>query len=152
MFLLYPLMTIASILFYVLTMILAPLLALTADAGGNLPVFLRWFQTFDASLDEGAKYGYTGSKWWIRTHWIWRNPGYTFDMNVLGIDWVPEEWLTVYAKNGVFFAYNSTNWAFNFEYGRIKLGWKAQNHYDWPTGTWVPGNWAAFPKIPICFM
>jgi len=132
-------------------MVLAPLVALFADANGNLPLYLMWLQTFDATLDEGRQpaYGYTGSNWWVRTRWLWRNPGYTFDMNVLGIMWNPADWTCIHA--GAYFFAIANNGAFNFEWKRVKLGWKAQNHYDWTTGQWIPGNWAKYPKIPICF-
>ena len=68
---------IASLFFTILTWILAPWLAKQAGADGNLPPHLRWFQTFDATLDEGRKpqYGFTGTDVEVRTKWLRRNPG-----------------------------------------------------------------------------
>lgn len=153
MWILFVPYAILSMLFTVLTMILAPLLALTADDHGNLPHMLRWFQTFDANLNEGRNpsYGYTGSDWWVRTRWLWRNPGYGFDYAALGIYFLPEMWVVRKSTANTFFATCKCG-AFCFEWGgafRVKMGWKVANHWDGEG--WVAGQWAAYPKIPFTF-
>ncbi len=153
MIILYPFYFIACWVFTGLTYVLAPILSLMADAEGNLPHWLRWFQTFDASLDEGRNppYNFTGSDWWVRTRWLWRNPGYTFDLEVLGVRFIPTQWVVVKWDGDIFYARTACG-AFCYERSkpfRVKLGWKAWNHFDPETGQFIPGNWARFPKIPI---
>ena len=151
MFILYPVGAILSVLFTGLTFVLAPIISLFQDAQGNLPKWCSWFQTFDATLQEGRNpsYGFTGSNWWVGVRWLWRNPGYTFDMNVVGIAWDPNEWHVIH--DGAYFFAVSNLGAFNFEWKRLKLGWKAENHWDHTKQAWVPGNWAAYHNIPLCF-
>ena len=154
----YPFYALASLLFTGLALLLAPLVALACGPDGNLPVRLRWFQTFDATLDEGWQGGYfpvsgtpTGWKlWWLRTRWLWRNPGYGFDM-ALGVQFVPGQWTVRVWDGNVFFATTSCG-AFNYERAtpiRVKLGWKAWNHFDPATSTFTNQTWATYPKIPI---
>lgn len=148
MIILWPIGAVLTILFHILTVLLAPLLALTTQSDGNLPPRLYWFQTFDATLDEGRnpQYGFTGSDWWVRTRWLWRNPGYGFDYFLLGIKFVAADWVIVRNDDKMFFAY-SRNGAFNFTtkrgWLRLKLGWKYWNRVE-------TGNWDRFDKIPIC--
>lgn len=110
----------ASICAVLLTWSLAPLLALTAFATedkttrqGNLPTWLRWFQTHDFPLDEVWRPSTPAELWridglfignfrtfvgktpadfhasaWLRylarVFWLWRNPAYGFRAQVLG--------------------------------------------------------------------
>lgn len=112
--------SVASIGAVLLTWLLAPLLALTAFATennvtkeGNLPTWLRWFQTHDFPLDEIWRPSRLDEPWrtdglflknfsdfaaktpddfhasrWLRylarVFWLWRNPGYGFRAEVLG--------------------------------------------------------------------
>jgi hypothetical protein len=112
--------SLASICAVLLTWSLAPLLALTAFATedtttrqGNLPTWLRWFQTHDFPLDEiwrpstpaelwridglfiGNFRTFTGKtppdfrasawlRYLARVFWLWRNPAYGFRAQVLG--------------------------------------------------------------------
>ena len=106
---------IASLFFTILTWILAPWLAKQAGADGNLPPHLRWFQTFDATLDEGRKpqYGFTGTDVEVRTKWLRRNPGYGFDYYLLGIKYVADDWAIVRNDDKVFYAVSKSG-AFNY--------------------------------------
>jgi hypothetical protein len=73
-----------SILFTILAAILSPVLALFVQENGQLPVWLKWFDTPDNSTYGDQAYrdnqmkGVT-SKWWIATCWLARNPAYGFD-------------------------------------------------------------------------
>ncbi|WP_423197463.1 hypothetical protein DFLDMN_001080 [Cupriavidus sp. H19C3] len=76
-----------------------------ANAEGNLPVWLRWFQTHDATLDGVGRDGvieprFVASTSWLRTDdgaprntlcrylcrvaWLYRNNAYDFSIDVLG--------------------------------------------------------------------
>lgn len=160
---------IATFLFTLLTYLLAPILALTVNTDRNLPRYLRYFQTFDASVDEGWIGGYDGfgnyprwdytsqpkglELWWYRVKWLWRNPGYTFDYEVLGIRWYAEDWEVLHHTDTLFFAINTYEAAFNLNLNvwrfRFKLGWKAWNHYNSGTKQFDGGNWSAFERIPF---
>jgi len=120
-----------SLLFVATTWLLAPWLALAAFATedpvskqGELPRWLRWFQTQDAPLDELWRpstptepwrasdlylrgvatlagrtacdiRAHAGLRWWARTLWLWRNPAYGWRARVLGYRRAPGETLTV---------------------------------------------------------
>lgn len=90
-FLLLPL----NIIMTVLGFVLAPVLPMFADDKGWLPKWLWWFQTPDNSLDGDEGYqkkpgrapfmgvmgGWKG--YCNRVAWLWRNPLYGFDWEVL---------------------------------------------------------------------
>jgi len=92
----YLALAIANILFYVLAMLLAPVLPLFALGVPHLPTWLSWFDTPDNPLDGDAPFQspqggslfsgtVTGIKQYVnRVIWLWRNPGYNFDFKVLG--------------------------------------------------------------------
>jgi hypothetical protein len=158
MIFLYPFYALLSLLFTALAFFLAPVVAAFCGGDGNLPSWLRWFQTFDATLDAGWKDNYfpvsgVPAGWelyWLRTRWLWRNPGYGFDM-ALGVQFVPGQWMVRKWDGNVFFATTSCG-AFNYERSspiRIKLGWKAWNHFNPANGTFDNPAWAAYPKIPL---
>lgn len=77
--------------------ILAPILPLFAtdslgpcDNNGNqcvgprLPSWLSWFQTPDNSLYGDATFiANNGESYWSEVKWIWRNPGYGFEVKYL---------------------------------------------------------------------
>ncbi|WP_420996252.1 DUF7338 family protein [Cupriavidus sp. 30B13] len=84
---------------------LNPLLALFANSAGQLPAWLRWFQTYDASLDGMGADGkieprFVASTSWLRDEagqprnqfyryicrvaWLYRNNAYGFAIDVLG--------------------------------------------------------------------
>lgn len=135
----------------------APLLA---NEAGYLPSWLRWAQTFDASLDAGTLAGYrgfdvSGSRYWNRVKWMYRNPGYGIDM-ALGILFYPTKWTCLtYQRKDKFVLFVAVGPAFNIylesRFGCLKLGWKAWNFYDEVKGTFsiTPDRWPM--KAPICF-
>jgi len=145
----------------------APLFA-TADA--QLPRWLRWLETFDASLDEGWRGGYFGVVWdgvtpgrwaryWLRVRWLYRNPAYGFSYWALGRDFDPKQW-TVLAfeqtpTRDLFHAVGPDG-QFNLTYygrwGTLKLGWKAWNYFDPDTRDWKPGYvWGPLRRVPEVF-
>lgn len=161
-FVLWALSIPLSIGFVVLTWILCVPLAMTADENGNLPKYLSWFQTFDATLDAGWKDNYDGYNpnsplWWNRAKWLARNPGYSFDYYPLGIAWVQSDWkclvFTETDTTTVFFAVDGKHFNFLFDNGYLKLkcGHKAWNLFDNPTKTFMPGPWGPAMRIPFCF-
>lgn len=156
----YPFFVIASLGFTLLTYVLAPLVALFVKPDGNLPAWLSWFQTFDATLFEGRQpqYGFTGSNWWVSTLWLWRNPAYTFDYMPLGVAWDKTQWSSSYSvstSGATTFWAKGPNGQFNYEYGgtlvQVKVGWKAWNLFDATTDKYRDGNWGPLPRIPFCF-
>lgn len=79
----------------ILSIPLAPFVALFCDSNGNLPKWLSLFQTYDNTCDgdDGYKQEHRFfpanangfQRWANRTGWLWRNPAYGFDM-LLGAD------------------------------------------------------------------
>jgi len=80
--LLYPLYAAASWAMTIFAIILSPLIALFADAQGNLPKYLSWFQTPDAPC-WGAPFwkqkNPTYSTYKLCVTWLVRNPAQGFD-------------------------------------------------------------------------
>jgi hypothetical protein len=164
----YAFLTLVNLLFTALAMVLAPIVALFCKNDGYLPNWLAWFQTFDAPLDAGTRDGYpgfdpSGSRWWNRTKWLWRNPAYGFAYWPLGQTFDPAEWIVTKFESGA----NYTNFhartrdgrlwcvSYNGAFGQWKLGWKAWNYFDgldeqgdakWRSAPWGP-QW----RVPICF-
>ena len=75
-----------------------PFLPIFADSDGNLPSWLRWFQTYDSTLD-GQEPRFIESTSWLRTDgvaknfictyvlrvmWLYRNNAYGFAYSILG--------------------------------------------------------------------
>ena len=75
-----------------------PILPIFADSEGNLPSWLRWFQTYDSTLD-GQEPRFIESTSWLRdgnvaknaictyvlrVMWLYRNNAYGFAYSVLG--------------------------------------------------------------------
>ena len=122
----------------------------------NLPKWLMWFQTddHDCDGDRGSWKRHPGFDWWStykrRTAWFFRNTGYIFCINVLGIPVTPKDtllvagnpdasdtndisgycWRKVYKENTtklIAFQWYYINWYEAFGYRacvRIGLGWK----------------------------
>jgi hypothetical protein len=156
---LYPAMALLSLGFMLFSMLLVyPWLPLFANAQGEVPRYLKWFVTFDASLDEGWKGGYLHPRWGqsgfmrylARLYWLYRNPGYGFDYDVLGLPFDQKQWRvlrTIESPTLVLFI--ALGPAFNIyahgRFGMLKLGWKAWNQWD---GTqWKRTPWS---KVPLC--
>lgn len=158
--LLYPFYVVASLLFALITVIFAPLIAKFVDANGNLPKWLSWFETFDANLFEGRQpqYGMTGTDQEVAAQWLRRNPGYTFDYIPLGVAWDKSQWtakFSVSESGATSFWAKGPNGQFNYEYGgkhiQLKFGWKAWNLYDAQAGGYRDGTWGPLARIPVCF-
>ena len=75
-----------------------PILPIFADSEGNLPTWLRWFQTYDSTLD-GQEPRFIDATSWLRTDgvaknfictyvlrvmWLYRNNAYGFAYSILG--------------------------------------------------------------------
>lgn len=165
--LLYPIFVVgsmtATLSAYLLVNWWAPLLA---DDSGNLPRCLKWYQTFDASLDAGWRDGYfmkpddpSPYGWrlfWYRVKWMYRNPAYGFDMFAFGALWDKDKWrLRIYSETDTSTVFLATGpWvSFNFYYwgkwGQYKLGWKAWNHWDGKS--FSAPSWEGFARVPLCF-
>ena len=80
--LLFPLYAIADILFTLSAIIFAPLIALFVNSYGNLPRWLKWYETPDNPCwgDYGWKYNHPNySPYMLCVTWFIRNPGQGFD-------------------------------------------------------------------------
>lgn len=138
------------------------IVVLFADKDGNLPKYLYWFQTFDATLDEGRNARRTeiannwGNNWdtynpdpktWFeiyknRAFWLFRNSTYGFSYYLLGMDIDYDNWeVKKYVETDrevIFYAVAKDGKGFNFryagKYGTYKLGWKSYNTYDKTNG------------------
>ena len=67
---------------------LAFILPLFADDKGWLPNWLQWASTHDNNLD-GDQSDWTSlpnGSYWRRVFWIWKNPCYAFEQDVLGAE------------------------------------------------------------------
>ncbi|MBN4664221.1 hypothetical protein HUS70_03210 [Pandoraea nosoerga] len=164
MFALYPILVLASLLMTLLAWALAPALAAVADDSGNLPRGLRWFQTFDATLDAGWQDGYLDASWGTtplrrflaRVWWLYRNPAYGWDYGPFGVPFKAADWRVLryverpdlvlfiaIGRGGAFNVYCHARW------GMAKLGWKAWNRWD--GRDWGAPAWAGYERIPLCF-
>ena len=72
-----------------------PFLPIFADSDGNLPSWLRWFQTYDDTLDGKEPRFIEATSWLrgsqnviytyiLRVMWLYRNNAYGFAYSVLG--------------------------------------------------------------------
>lgn len=177
LYLSYPFAAIASLVIDILCkLILNWIVALFADDAGNLPRCLKWFQTFDASLDEGMNArrnelaaGLGGDAWAAfiayprsqfeiyrnRALWLFRNTGYGFDYYLLGVRWNPNDWRVIrYVETDALLLFIAVGNGFNLymesRYGMVKLGWKAWNLFNRSTGMFS-GSWGDDRRIPVTF-
>jgi hypothetical protein len=133
-----------------------------------LPSWLKWFDTFDASIDAGWADKYFTSKYtlmnppsywlrkWYQVLWLYRNPAYGFGYWVLGETFDPQQWKsTWYIEANSDFSACSTNKMFNVErtysFLKIKFGWKAWNYYQPATNTFSSVPWGPELRVPHCF-
>lgn len=162
MYLKYAFAATLAFLFTLLTWVLCIPLAFTADKDGNLPNWLSWFQTFDATLDAGWKDGYAGYKswmplWFLRAMWLARNPGYGFEYWALGMAYDYKAWTVqvfeITDDHTKFYA--TAPGAFNYLYlcrwYQLKFGWKAWNCFDNDTQKFLDKQWGPAKRIPLCF-
>jgi len=147
MILLYPFMAIGSLATTLISILFFNWwVVLFADANGNLPNCLSYFQTFDAPIPKGYLNG---------VKWLMRNPAYGFDYYVFGLRWNPSDWTIERFEadeNRVLFLATNKNGGFNFyylgKYGMYKFGWKVWNDF---TGTKLNSRFGDGSHIPICF-
>jgi hypothetical protein len=177
LYLAYPFAAIASLVIDILCkLILNRIVVLFADDNGNLPRALKWFQTFDATLDEGMyarrnelAAGLGGDTWAAfiaypstpeetyqnREKWLFRNTGYGFDYYLLGVRWNPNDWRVIrFVETDALLLFIAVGNGFNIyiesRYGMVKLGWKAWNLFNRNTRTFS-GSWGDDNRIPITF-
>ncbi|WP_407059060.1 hypothetical protein ACKZDW_13410 [Ralstonia syzygii subsp. celebesensis] len=160
---LYPVFVLASLAATAVACLLvnwwAPLLA---DRNGNLPRWLAWFQTFDASLDAGWRDGYIAASWGdtplrrflARVYWLYRNPAYGWDYWALGVPFDPIGWRVVrYIESDALTLFVAVGNGFNVYYhgrfGMLKLGWKAWN--CWEGDDWKPEPFGPVWRLPLAF-
>ncbi|GAB5100487.1 DUF7338 family protein [Caballeronia sp. HLA56] len=94
MFLRWITLAVLGICFMMLACLIAPILPAFAIGNSTLPRWLRWFQTPDNPLDGDQNFidnvaPYPGKQTGLRQYinrvlWLWRNPAYGFDLEVLG--------------------------------------------------------------------
>ena len=70
--------------------ILAPILYIFSDSNGNLPRWLKYYQTQDNPIWGDTSFhdkqmSWTKSPYLRSVFWLWRNPAYGFDYHVLGV-------------------------------------------------------------------
>ena len=140
----FPLSIFLNLLTWVLSPILAlPIFVTVIDGREWLIKPLRWFQTFDAPLDEGHFGGYftTTNPYLYRMYWLVRNPAYGFGHFLLGVEptlnkpivigsvnkwdtgvdnWEYSDWGNAFNLRAQWFF--TTKW-----FIRINIGWKG--HY-----------------------
>ncbi|MBN4667885.1 hypothetical protein HUS70_13870 [Pandoraea nosoerga] len=134
---------------------------LLADDDGNLPSWLRWFQTFDASIDAGWRDGYFPTEWGetprmrylARVLWLLRNPAYGLDYWLFGLTFDARGWrvLANIERDDLvlFFAVgNGVNLYYHGPLGEAKIGWKAWNY--WLGNAWRETPWGPAWQIPVC--
>ncbi len=159
---LYPLLALLSLFFTALAMLgvnwWAPLFA---DAHGNLPCWLKWFHSFDASLNEAWEGGYLAPSWGAspfkrylaRVYWLYRNPVYGFDYWLFGLPFLAKEWRVIrYVESSQLVLFIAVGNGFNVYYhgrlGMLKLGWKAWNY--WEGRSWRKTPWGPQWRVPLC--
>ncbi len=159
---LYPLLALFSLLFTALAMLgvnwWAPLFV---DAQGNLPRWLKWFQSFDASLNVAWQGGYLDPSWGAspfkrylsRVYWLYRNPVYGFDYWLFGLPFFAKEWRVIrYIESPQLVLFIAIGNGFNVYYhgrlGMFKLGWKAWNY--WEGNGWKKTSWGPQWRVPLC--
>jgi len=155
MFLLYPLFAILSLAITILSLLIFNwIVVLFADAQGNLPSWLSYFQTFDNTLDAGPQT--YGSTYLNRVMWLMRNPAYGWDYYAFGLKWDSSDWTVRKFTNtstATFFLATSKSGGFNLYYegrlGTYKLGWKAWNYFQATTGGFT-GIFGDNSHVPIC--
>lgn len=156
-FIIYPFLVVLGLSFTLLSILLAPVLPLFASKDGYLPSWLNWFQTYDNPLDgdQGFKTIHAPFKgdnlsyakvYLNRVWWLLRNPGYTFDKEILGAkitslsDMVVAGDLTISdqapAKAGYNYITIGNAWGLYYikQLGkycfRVRLGWKLTVYAD----------------------
>ena len=100
----YILLVPVNLLLTLIAVIIAPILPLFAsnvsgmvDNGTSvrleprLPKWLSWFQTPDNSLNGDATFESLNPPcYWSQVKWLWRNPAYSFGLQILGTPYVSD--------------------------------------------------------------
>lgn len=89
MYLRWLCLAVIGVAFTLLAVLAAPVLPIFVRDDGYLPRWLRWFQTPDNPAWGDAQFHREQMAWtqsaYLRTvFWLWRNPAYGFDFEVLG--------------------------------------------------------------------
>lgn len=87
----YWLLLIPHFIVAIVAMIIAPILPMFAIGKDELPSWLSWFQTPDASIDGDSAFQDKQKNPFIqslpgyirRVFWLWRNPSYGFDWSIM---------------------------------------------------------------------
>lgn len=159
----YPMMALLSLLITVFAILAVNWWApLWADDQANLPRWIKWFQPFDSSLDEGWKGGYLDPSWGAtpfkrylaRVYWLYRNPSYGFDYWLFGLPFDFAQWRVIhYIETPMLVLFIAIGNGFNVYYhgrlGMLKLGWKAWNY--WQGDGWRKTPWGPVWRVPLCF-
>lgn len=82
----WAILLVRNIYMTVTAMFFAPILPLFALGKDHLPGWLSDFDTPDNPIygDSGFRIDHPNDTYWTRVLWLWRNPAYGFDVNVLG--------------------------------------------------------------------
>jgi len=92
-YLLFPLRLIQAFIYFwpallgsIIGILFSPVIGAMTDSKGNLPYFLKWFETVDATMYDTMWVNEhpTWSKWLIATTWEERNPFYS-GLHAMGI-------------------------------------------------------------------
>ena len=150
----YCILLIVYLCFKCFAWITSPIYSLFVDKTGNLPKFLKWFQTSDSNMfgvdgdrgfaRENEKYldNYIG-RWFVSTKWGWRNTGQGFSTYVLGIDdsgmnIIEKYWLDSHGQEHekrIAYRDYSTNYPVGFEYkGGYKWCLLKNYYFRWRIG------------------
>ncbi|MBO9538775.1 hypothetical protein [Herbaspirillum sp.] len=123
--------------------------------GYKLPVWLAWFDTFDADLDQGVRDGTISgpSPYWNRVKWLYRNCGYGFSYWALGLEFMPKNWRVIKADATTFIAMGNGYFSLHIaRFGiQVKFGWKVWNCYNRHTQQWDAAPWGPVWRVPFVF-
>lgn len=137
----------------------------------QLPDWLKWFDTFDNSLDVSWLHGYFDrdyhsfdapppfwSRKWMQIRWLYRNPDYGFSYWAQGIQFAATEWKFKYLtfKNGhtLFLAWSVKGYFTLMYDGWVtsKLGWKTWGYWDPERKDWrINWQWGPESRAPLGF-
>lgn len=129
-----------SLFMAVLGRVLAPVLPFFVQDDGYLPRWLWWFQTPDNTCDgdRGHWERHPGTGRWAtygrRTAWFWRNVGYGFDIDVLGLKAKDGDTLTFSGVEGVGTnpSKNGYEWRVLRRADGTRAGFQLYAVYVWP--------------------
>lgn len=129
-----------SFLMAIVGRLLAPVLPFFVQEDGYLPKWLWWFQTPDNPCDgdSGHWERHPGTDWWStytrRVAWFWRNVGYGFDIDVLGLKELDGDTLEVVGdlETGTSPAHSGYVWRVLRRADGTKTGFQLYAIFQWP--------------------